>query len=152
MCPEQLEGLADEILGETDTAAPVDALVLADAYGLAVIPTGPYDEGFSGGEVRFNVRAPYREYHEFVVRCVAREGLARKRMHASQSSIAYLARALMLPRLAFRANADFESLLRAHPYASLALIGARKGDVFGARKGRHTPTIERVLAIQFSRG
>lgn len=149
---EQLEGLAEEILDVTDTEVPVDALVCADAYGLKVTPTGPYDEGFSGGEVRFNLRAPYRDYHEFVARCIAREGFARKRWHSTQSGIAYVARAVMLPRRVFIANADFETLLRDHPYTSLAFIGARKGDFFEARQRRRSVVTRRAPALMTSRG
>jgi hypothetical protein len=132
----QIEQLAAEILSETKTLAPVDAFVLADEHGLLLTPVGPYDEGFVCGEIRFNARAPHRDQQEYVIRCVAREALARSGHYVSQASISQLARALMLPRAAFDARANFAQLQRQHVHASAALIGARKGDAFSERPPR----------------
>jgi len=138
MPSEQLEKLADKILGESGFCAPIDAFVMADEYGLSLRPVGPYDEGFVGGEIRFNARVGHCEQQEYVIRCVAREALMRNGVYASQTNIARLARALMLPRRQFDANANFATLVREHPHASFALIGARKGDVFASRRARRS--------------
>jgi hypothetical protein len=135
MTPEQIEGLAVEILSCTSNQAPVDALLVAADFGLLARP-GPLDLGVVGDEVCYDGDAPHRERHEFVIRCVARVILQSRDCPPTESLIAHLARAIMLPRGQFDARADFLELMRKHSFASLAMIGARKSDVFLARRQR----------------
>lgn len=134
MQPEQFEGLAAEILAQTNLKLPVNALLLADALGLRLVPVdGPHDEGRSGIEIRFNRRARYRDRQEFIAGCAARWVILDSGHYATEVATRRLARALMLPRANFIADLgkqrDLSWLLRRQPHASHAMICARLGDV-----------------------
>lgn len=133
MHSDQLEGLAADILASTGLRTPVNALLLADALRLRLVPVGPFDEGRSGDEIRVNYRAPYRDRQEFISGCCARWAIMRHGQHASEVTARRLARALMLPRAEFLADLgmhrDLPWLLQRHRHASHTMICARLGDV-----------------------
>lgn len=133
MQPNWLEDLASEAVAKIGLKPPVDALELADALGLRAFPVGPYDEGRSGDEIRFNGRAHYRDRHEYIAGCCARWLLMRRGYYASEVSSRRLARALMMPRAAFVADLetqrDLAWLTQRHTFASSTMICARLGDV-----------------------
>lgn len=134
MHPEQLEGLAAQILKQTVLKVPVNALLLADALGLRLVPVeGPHDEGKCGIEIRFNRHARYRDRQEFIASSAARWVIFDSGHYATEVTSRRLARALMLPKAAFIADLgkqrDLEWLLRRQPHASHAMICARLGDV-----------------------
>ena len=130
---EQLEGLAAEILAETEVPQPVSAFVLADAVYLKLTPVGAYEEGIVGNEVRFNTRLKAREQHESVFRYASRYLLERTGHYATDHAVVRLARALALPRDRFLADVQrgqtFGWLMAQYPYASDAMIGARVGEL-----------------------
>lgn len=140
MRTNQLEGLAAEILSEHGVTAPVNAFRLTRLCGLQLRPVSAYEEGISGGELRFNGRAAARVQHEAVVRMLARCMLERYGFFPTDSSVAHVARALMLPLNTFiydlqaaPKKAAFEWMLARHVYTSNTLIGARVGDVHALR-------------------
>lgn len=137
MHTEQLEGLAVQILRKTRAKQPVNALLLADALGLELVPVaGPHDEGRCGIEIRFNALARYRDRQEYIAGCVARWAILDSGHYATEVACRRLARALMLPREAFIAdlarNRDLAWLQQRHVHASPTMIAARCSDV-GAR-------------------
>lgn len=134
MHSDQLEGLAAEILVKTGLKHPVSALSLADVLGLRLVPVdGPYDEGKSGIEIRFNTRASYRDRQEFIAGCCARWVIMDAGHYPTEVASRRLARALILPRAAFvedlASQRDLAWLLRRHPHASRTMVCARLGDV-----------------------
>jgi hypothetical protein len=133
MHTEQLEELAGKILGRLGLKAPVNALVVADALGLRLVPVGPYDEGRTGDEIRFNAAAPYRERQEYLASAIGRWLLMREGFYGSELAARRLGRALMLPRAQLlkdlETERDLESLQRRHVHASSTMIAARLSDL-----------------------
>jgi hypothetical protein len=131
----QLEGLAAETLDEISAPDTVDALELADSCSLELTPVSRYAESFDGVEIRFPFRfAAHHEQQTFVARCVAIYLLTRAGFFVHEAAIAQLARALMLPWRAFvrayeRCCGDIRELCKLFPNASMAMLGARIGDV-----------------------
>lgn len=140
MKPEQVEELAAEILAKTGLRRPVDALILADCFGLRLIPSG--EDSFDGHELKFNVNATYRERQHFIACCAARwalAGVVRARYDwvghkPSKPAVERLSRALMIPREQLLADLDVLSnrgmeWVQRQYCTSEAMIRARLSDV-----------------------
>jgi hypothetical protein len=135
----QLEGLAAEKLDEISAPETVCAFELADSCSLELTPVSRYEESFDGLEIRFPFRyATHLEQQAFVARCVAICLLTSAGFFVNESAIAQLARALMLRRKPFvrdynRCGGDIRQLRKLYPNASMAMLGARIGDVAATR-------------------
>jgi hypothetical protein len=150
---EELELFAAEILRFTGLTPPIDALDLADAFGLKLCAVGPYEaEGRFGDEIRFHGRAPFRDRQESVSHSFARWAIMQRGRYATEAASRRLARAIMLPREYFLADfmtrRDLAWLLRRHPNPSQTMICGRVGELV---RDVRVPALKRASASAYVR-
>lgn len=125
-----LEAVAAELLIAVDAHPPVSAFALAHWCGLTLVTLGCEVRNVRGVALFFDANLPMRQMEQEVAERIAHWRLMRAHNdEVGCDDVAYVARALLLPREAFardiRRTREITELQRIHRYASEEVIKQR---------------------------
>lgn len=141
-----LEAVAAELLVGVDAHPPISAFALAHWCGLTLVTFGCEVKNVRGAALFFDANVPSRQQEQDIAMRIAHWRLMRTHSDdVSFEDVAYVARALLLPREAFardmRRTLDVSELQRIHRYASEEFIKLRIADIAAL-----APTLRLVVA------